>query len=295
MADMIERKILVTVEAFIKLIRPHQWYKNLLIIVPAVFSLSLFRPDIWPILVSSFASACLVSGANYIINDIRDLERDKKHPGKRLRPLPSNLISVREAAILSILTAFAGFSIAYCVNLNVFLLMILLFLNTQLYSFLLKDYAPIDVASVSLNYVIRAVTGAYAISVPVSPWLVVGIFSLALLLSFGKRVGEIIELGDDAEAYRTALKYYRKMHTRYGLLAASILVIAVYTIYSLQVHGVKFILTIPFAAYLVVFYTNIVWRNTAVASNPGILFKHWKFTLAFTAWIILVLTLLYLL
>ncbi|MEM2848752.1 MAG: UbiA prenyltransferase family protein, partial [Candidatus Bathyarchaeia archaeon] len=184
------------VKAFIKMIRPYQWYKNLLVIVPAVFSLSLFKPSIWLILLVTFTSACLVSGANYIINDIKDLEKDKKHPSKRFRPLPSNLISVREATILSILTAFVGFIIAYYVNLNVLLLMILLFLNTQLYSFLLKNYALIDVVDVSLNYVIRAVAGAYAISVPATPWLMVGVFSLALLLSFGKRVGELLELGD---------------------------------------------------------------------------------------------------
>jgi 4-hydroxybenzoate polyprenyltransferase len=295
MADMTENRLLVTVGAFIKLIRPHQWYKNLLVIVPAIFSLSLFRVEIWPTLLASFTSACLVSGANYIINDIRDLEKDRRHPSKRLRPLPSNLITVREAAILSILIALAGFFIAYYVNLNVLLMMILLFLNTQLYSFLLKDYALIDIASVSLNYVIRAVAGAYAISVPASPWLVVGVFSLALLLSFGKRVGELLELGDDAENYRTSLKYYRRIYAKYGLSTTSILVIAVYTIYSLQVHGVKFILTIPFAAYLVASYTNIIWRNTAVANNPSILFKYWRFTLVFAIWIILVLALLYLL
>jgi len=288
-------KLLVTVRAFIKLIRPHHWYKNLLVIVPAIFSLSLFRLEIWPILLASFTSACLISGANYIINDIRDLEKDKRHPSKRLRPLPSNLISVRGAAILSTLIALAGFFIAYYVNLNVLLMMILLFLNTQLYSFLLKNYVLIDITSVSLNYVIRAVVGAYAISVPVSPWLVIGIFSLALLLSLGKRVGELLELGDYAENYRTSLKYYGRMHAKYGLSATSILVIAIYTIYSLQVHGIKFILTIPFAVYLIVSYTSTIWRNTAVASNPSILFKYWKFTLVFAIWIILVLALLYLL
>lgn len=283
------------VKAFIKMIRPYQWYKNLLVIVPAVFSLSLFKPSIWLILLVTFTSACLVSGANYIINDIKDLEKDKKHPSKRFRPLPSNLISVREATILSILTAFVGFIIAYYVNLNVLLLMILLFLNTQLYSFLLKNYALIDVVDVSLNYVIRAVAGAYAISVPATPWLMVGVFSLALLLSFGKRVGELLELGDGAETHRTALKYYKSVKIRHGLLAASLLVVAVYIVYSLHVHGVKFILTIPFAMYLVAFYTNIVWRDVSVAGNPSLLFRYFKFTLAFAVWLILVVALLYLL
>ncbi|MBS7611042.1 UbiA prenyltransferase family protein [Candidatus Bathyarchaeota archaeon] len=283
------------VRAFIKMIRPHQWYKNLLVIVPAIFSLSLFKISIWPILLTTFTSACLVSGANYIINDIRDLERDRRHPSKRLRPLPSNLISIREATILSILTAFAGFSIAYHVSLNVLLLMILLFLNTQLYSFLLKSYALIDVTALSLNYVIRAVVGAYAISVPASPWLVVGIFSLALLLSFGKRVGELLELGGGAETHRTALKYYRKIQIKRELLAASLLTVIVYIVYSLHVHGVRLILTIPFAIYLVAFYTNIVWRDVAVASNPSMLFRYWKFTSAFTVWLILVVVFLYLL
>lgn len=283
------------VEAFIKMLRPHQWYKNLLVIVPAFFSLSLFKLNLWPTLLATFTSACLVSGANYIINDIRDLERDKKHPSKRFRPLPSNLISVREAAILSILTTFAGFITAYYVNLNVLLLMILLFLNTQLYSFLLKNYAFIDVVDVSLNYVIRAAAGAYAISVPASSWLVVGIFSLALLLSFGKRVGELLELGDGAENHRTALKYYRRAQTRRGMLAASLLVVAVYIVYSLHIHGVKFILTIPLAIYLVAFYTNTVWKNVSVASNPSILFRYWGFASAFTVWLILAVVLLYLL
>ncbi|MEM1558409.1 MAG: UbiA prenyltransferase family protein, partial [Thermoproteota archaeon] len=232
---MSKNRRLKAFRAFITLTRPNQWYKNLLIIVPAVFSQSMFKLDLWPSLIASFASACLTSGANYILNDIRDLERDKKHPIKRLRPLPSNLISIRTAAILSILTASTGFTIAYCVNLNVLICMIMLFLNTQIYSFTLKDYALLDVADVSLNYVIRAIAGAYAISVPISPWLIVGIFSLALLLSFGKRVGEILELGDNAETHRKALKYYKKIQIRRGLFIVSFLVIVVYTIYSINV------------------------------------------------------------
>ncbi|MEM2240170.1 MAG: UbiA family prenyltransferase [Candidatus Bathyarchaeia archaeon] len=292
---MSKNRRLKAFRAFITLTRPNQWYKNLLIIVPAVFSQSMFKLDLWPSLIASFASACLTSGANYILNDIRDLERDKKHPIKRLRPLPSNLISIRTAAILSILTASTGFTIAYCVNLNVLICMIMLFLNTQIYSFILKDYALLDVADVSLNYVIRAIAGAYAISVPISPWLIVGIFSLALLLSFGKRVGEILELGDNAETHRKALKYYKKIQIRRGLFIVSFLVIVVYTIYSINVHGIGFALTIPLITYLVAFYTNTVWRNTAVANNPSELFKQWKFTSVFVIWLISVFTLLYLL
>lgn len=281
--------------AFVKLIRPNHWYKNLLVILPAVFSLSLFKQYLWFNLLATFTSACLVSSSNYILNDIRDLERDRKHPVKRLRPLPSNLISVRCALLLSILMASTGFAIAYYVNLNVLSFMILLFLNTQLYSFILKDYAFIDVATVSLNYVIRAVAGAYAISVPASPWLIIGIFSLALMLSFGKRVGELLELGDKAETHRKVLRYYGKIQTRLGLLMASLLVIVVYTIYSLHVHGVKFAPTLPLAIYLVLFYNDIVWKDTVVTNNPSLLFKYWKFTLAFIIWLISVFILLYLL
>jgi len=280
--------------ALIRLIRPQQWYKNLLVFIPAVYALSLFEYRLWPTMLLSFISACLVSGANYILNDIHDLERDKRHPSKRFRPLPSGLVSPMEALAFCFFVLSAGFLSAYLVNQGFFLTITTFFLVTQLYTFVLKRYPFVDIVTISFNYVIRAVAGAYAIEVPASPWLIVGIFFLALLLSTGKRAGELMELKEEAMEHREVLRFYTEEWVSQGLTMASTLVILTYAIYCIEVHGSRLLPTLPLAVYLIMRYNHLVRSSPDMASNPHRLFSDKGFFSSFALWLILTVLLLYL-
>lgn len=286
-------RYLVKTSAFIRLIRPQQWYKNLLVLIPALYAHALFEYRLWPTMLLSFASACLVSGANYVLNDIHDLDRDRLHPSKRLRPLPSGLVSRTEALVFCLSVLSLGLISACSVNREFLSAMAAFFLATQLYTFLLKQYPFADVVTLSVNYVIRAVAGAYAIEVPVSPWLIAGVFFLALLLSIGKRAGELRELKDGAEKHRSVLRFYTEEWLSQGLTTASTLVILTYVIYCIEVHGIRLLPTLPLAVYLVMRYNYLVRSYADVASNPHRLFRDRGFSVSSAAWFILTALLLY--
>lgn len=285
---------LVKTSALVRLIRPQQWYKNLLVLIPAVYARMLFAYRLWPTMLLSFFSACLVSGANYILNDIHDLDRDKLHPRKRLRPLPSGLVSPMEALAFCLSILSLGFLSAYLVNREFLSAMVAFFLATQLYTFIVKHYPFADIVSLSINYVIRAVAGAYAIKVPASPWLIVGIFFLALLLSIGKRAGELRELKEEAVKHRDALRFYTEEWLSQGLTTTSTLVILTYAIYCIEVHGNTLLPTLPLAVYLVMRYNHLVRSQVDVANNPHKLFRDVGFSASFMAWLTLTVLLLYL-
>jgi 4-hydroxybenzoate polyprenyltransferase len=252
----------------VSLIRPYQWYKNLLIFVPLIFSLRLFEWKSWPPAFSAFVSACLVSSAGYIINDVHDLEKDKIHPTKRFRPLPSGEISVRIALLVFVAMAFVGFLLAYLVNFELFSMMAILFACSLLYTFLLKNYVVVDVLAISINYVIRTIAGAYAIAVHISPWLIIGIFFLALLLALGKRVGELAELRELAVTHRSTLNEYDMAWMNQWQSIASALVILTYALYCVEVHGLKLLPTVPIAVYGVMRYSLVTKRRPDMASHP---------------------------
>jgi len=289
-----ESKHLDKAVALVRLIRPQQWYKNLLVFIPAVYAFLLFEYRLWSTMLLSFTSACLVSGANYILNDIRDLEKDRLHPSKRFRPIASGIVSPAEALVFCLFVLFAGLISAYTVNQGFFLTMIIFFLITQLYTFILKRYPFVDVVTISVNYVVRAVAGAYAIEVPASPWLIVGIFFLALLLSIGKRAGELRELKGEAAKHRETLRFYTEEWISQGLTTASTLVILTYAIYCIEVHGNRLLPTLPLAVYLIMRYNHLIRSDIEAASNPHKLFRDKGFSTSFILWLILTVLLLYL-
>ena len=120
---------------YLQLLRPHQWYKNLVIFIGLVFSQNLFNIEYLIITSIGFIVLCSISGANYIINDIVDLEKDRKHPVKKKRPIASGEINKTNAVIFAVLLIIFSFSVSFWINFNFGLIVLSLFLLTQTYSF----------------------------------------------------------------------------------------------------------------------------------------------------------------
>jgi 4-hydroxybenzoate polyprenyltransferase/phosphoserine phosphatase len=177
--------------AVLKALRLHQWAKNVLIFLPLLLAHSL-RPDLLGNAVVAFASFSLCASATYIVNDLLDIEADRRHPTKRMRPFAAGDLPVTAGVGISV--AFLAIAVALAANLlpGAFLLWLLVYLVTTLsYSLYLKRVVLADVILLSGLYTLRLLAGAAATTVPISQWL--GAFSLFLFLSLAmvKRFSEL--------------------------------------------------------------------------------------------------------
>lgn len=239
--------------AYLDLIRVEQWYKNLMIAIPAVFSLKLVDLSIYPLLATGFFTLSAAASSVYAFNDIMDLQRDKLHPRKRERPLPSGRINVVEAAMLSAVLAMLSLATAYFLD-RAFALCVAAYLSlSYVYSLALKQVAVVDVTAIALNYLLRVVSGAFLLGIEVSPWLVTGFFFLALFLALSKRKAEHRLSGVKA---RESLKEYSIQWLDQALSMTTAMTIVTYAVYCAEVPlGRRLIPTVPVMAFFLLRYT----------------------------------------
>jgi 4-hydroxybenzoate polyprenyltransferase len=270
---------------YLRLMRPHQWYKNVLVFLPVVFG-TLTSFDAWlnfvvgsmPVLFLGFGVLCAVSSAGYIFNDIVDEEKDAAHPEKRERPLPSGQASRSTALILATVLMTIGLVIAWLQDIA-FLLMILLYIiNSQLYNWKLRNYAIIDVCVIAVGFIIRAVAGTFLIDKPFTSWLVIGVFFFALVLGFGKRKNELQLLGEDAALHKPVFKQYTETMLDQGIAMAATWVVAFYALYCYEnyqatTESQPVIITVPIVAGLVLRYVHLVYKGSDVGRKPHLAIK----------------------
>ena len=245
---------MIEISILFKIIRIKQWYKNIVIFLPLVFSLSLLNLDSIYLTIVGFIALSLASSALYIRNDILDIEFDKQHPIKKFRPLASGQISKKNAYIIFILLLSSSLIIAAILNWKLVIVLIFLFVNTTVYSQWLKNFAYVDLLSISLNFVIRVLAGMLLLQVSISPWLVFGVFLVAFFLGLMKRKSEIIILKDAAALHRKSLSKYSIKKLNYSLLILSVLVIVTYSLYSITndpTNDNRLIFTIPIVAIII--------------------------------------------
>jgi decaprenyl-phosphate phosphoribosyltransferase len=216
---------------FIKLARPHHWVKNLFIFIPAFFAQVIFEANIAEILLLGFISFGFITTAVYSINDIRDVEFDRSHPEKRNRPIASGQISKSQAWVFAILCFGIGMSLAFLAG-NEFTFICLIYFAVNLaYSLGLKNFSLLDVFLIALGFELRIYGGGFLASVPISPWLSLMIFLLALFLAFAKRRSDLV-LAENTDISRKSISSYNLefLNTTLGILA-SILILA-YIMYT---------------------------------------------------------------
>ncbi|MEW6329202.1 MAG: UbiA family prenyltransferase [Candidatus Micrarchaeota archaeon] len=282
--------------AFIQLMRPQQWYKNLIFFTAFIFSKNLANSALYAQLALGFASLCLASSANYAINDILDMKNDARHPEKKNRPLPSGKIKAGEAYFFALILLIASLALAYSVSLAFFAAILLFFTLTQIYSFRAKNIVFADIVFVSTNFVIRAISGALAINVVFSPWLVLCSFLLALFISASKRLGDLLLLGKEAWKYKQVFKYYTPELLGNVVVASMAMLLLSYSNYSfLSTSHDDYIMmaTIPIAAFLVFRYTYLLYSRSPITRSPEKVFKDGQMFFGVALWLALVLLSLY--
>ena len=265
------------VPSVVKLVRPKQWAKNVLVFAALLFTGGVIAQGSWVQAVMAFFAMSFVSSSTYVFNDLFDVERDRRHPKKRLRPLASGAISKPAGVAIGAILLAMSLGIAAAINLKV-VVCIGIYIAMQIaYNWRLKHIALADVYTIAVGFVLRAVLGAAAIDVYISGWLLLCTGSLALMLGFAKRRNEFILQGADRSSSRESLVHY----TRPALDALVTMFAGVatmsYGIYCLLSrtgqHYPALILTALFVAYGITRYLLVVFSLDEGGEPADLLFK----------------------
>jgi len=175
----------------IKLLRPHQYVKNIFVFAPLLFSFNYVTKDIINVTIA-FVLFSIIASSIYIFNDLMDIEEDKKHPTKKGRPLASGKVSKNVAITLIISLSSMALIISYLININLFYVLLFYFLLNIAYSIRLKHITIIDIFIISTGFVLRLFAGASMIDNNLSMWIIIMTFLLALFLAVAKRRDDVL-------------------------------------------------------------------------------------------------------
>jgi decaprenyl-phosphate phosphoribosyltransferase len=278
---VVTRSALAQVRGLIMLIRPKQWVKNAFVFAPLIFTSEfLHAASIWK---ATFAALlfCMASSATYIINDIQDIEHDRRHPKKRLtRPLAAGTVTVSMALVLLgflYLALAAGWFLAPRVVLVIAAYMAL----NVAYTFVLKHQPVLDIFTIALGFVLRVYAGAEALDVPVSSWMFVTTLCLSLYLAAVKRRQELLQNGADGRA--VLQKYSLALVDRYAQIAA----IGALLFYSMFVLAAKpqLVITIPLVLFGLFRYWYVVDQLDGGESPTDALLADIQLLLTVVLWV----------
>jgi 4-hydroxybenzoate polyprenyltransferase len=282
-----------------QLLRPTQWSKNAVLFAALIFSKHLFISADVVTVVGAFLCFCCVASGAYVMNDIRDCERDRQHPLKARRPLPSGRVARSSAITIALGLMAVGLIGAFALGRG-FGLLTAFYLALQVaYTFALKDMVILDVMSIATGFVVRAVAGGVVIAVPVSPWLIICTFLLALFLGFSKRRHELVLLDDRATEHRAALREYSPYFLDQMIsvvTASTVVAYATYTV-SLEVREKlgtdQLYLTVPFVLFGIFRYLYLVHQREEGGNPTQLLLTDQPLLVDVLLWIITASLVLY--
>ncbi len=265
--------------ALVVALRPKQWSKNVLVYFAFFFTASEARDLEDPGLALSllgkatlaFILFCALSGAVYIVNDLLDVEQDRRHPRKRLRPIAAGALSVPLAWAAASVLALLGLGLSFLLEPLFGWVALGYLLAMALYSTALKHVVLLDVFVVSGGFVLRAVAGAAVLKVPVSPWLYICTGMGALFIVLSKRRSELDLAGESAVGQRHTLQHYTTatLDQLIAIVAPSTLM--AYTLYTFTAPNLPdnnaMMLTIPFVVYGLFRYMYVT-RNHELGRAP---------------------------
>lgn len=223
----------------LKLIRPHQWLKNVFVMIPMFFGGSLLDPsDIRASVVTFFAFSFIASSV-YCFNDIIDVEADRRHPVKCKRPIASGAISVRSAwALMALMFLLSVGTVClldtYSHVINVGLVILIYYILNILYSSKLKQYAIVDVCIIAFGFVLRVLAGGFATDIALSKWLVLMTFLLTLFLSFAKRRDDVLRMNETGEPPRKNTIRYNLTFINQAITITASVTLVCYIMYTVS-------------------------------------------------------------
>jgi len=289
---------LTTGMALLKTMRPKQWTKNVVVFAPLVFDEKLFQAALLGRTALAFALFCLISSTVYIINDLVDIEKDREHPKKRLRPLPAGVLSPRVALAAAGVFILISFPLAWWLDRSFALILLSYLLLNIAYSFYLKHLVIIDVLVIATGFVLRVAGGVAVVGVErFSPWLYLVVTLGALFLGFGKRRHELLLLDQGADAHRAILAEYTIpfLDQLIGLVTSTMVI--AYSLYTFSAPNLPdnhaMMLTIPFVLYGLFRYLYLIHVKKEGGAPDELLLSDKALLATGALWVLAVVIVLY--
>ena len=287
--------------ALLATLRPKHWVKNLFVLGPLLFSRHLgdLATDLRSL--GAFVIFCLASSAVYILNDVTDLEADRQHPRKRLRPIAAGEIGPRTALVLAVVLV-VGTTAASFLYSSVFTLVVLAYLALNIaYSLGLKQVVIIDVMMIGGGFVLRVLGGAAAINVSPSHWLVLCTILLSMFLGFTKRRAEITLLQRKAADHRGVLFRYNPAFLDQMISVVTAATLMCYILYTVDGRTIErvtggsrgLLLTVPFVMYGIFRYLYVVYRLEKGGSPTSALLRDKMLLGCIVLWALLCMAVIY--
>jgi 4-hydroxybenzoate polyprenyltransferase len=289
-------------KALLKTMRPKQWVKNVFVFAAVVFDKQLTNPVALLHTVLAVVAFCLISSAVYLVNDLVDVEKDRQHPTKRKRPLPSGQLSPRVALAAAIAIPVLCIPVALALSPALGMILLAYYAMMLLYSFYLKHIVIIDVMTIAAGFVLRVAAGVVVIEVArFSPWLYVCMTLLALFLGVGKRRHELFTLGENANSHRSSLEHYSlELIDQMSVVVTSAAIMA-YSLYTFSAPNLPhrdgqplMMLTIPFVLYAIFRYQYLIHVRREGGTPEDIVLGDLPFIVDLGLYGIAVLVLMYL-
>lgn len=274
----------------ITLMRPHQYVKNLFVFAPLLFSFSFNLISVLDT-IGAFILFSLVASSIYIFNDLMDIEEDKRHPVKCNRPLASGMVKESSAKLLIMFLAGSAFIIAAILNIYLFYVLVIYFILNILYSIKLKHISIVDIFIIATGFVLRLFAGSSIIDTPLSMWIIIITFLLALFLAIAKRRDDVLLSIDGKETRKNIDGYNLEFVNATMILMAGVIIVS-YILYTVsaeviqRLHCDYLYLTSFFVILGIMRYMQITFVEQDSGSPTKIVLKDHLLQLTILSWLV---------
>ncbi|HVU85475.1 MAG TPA: decaprenyl-phosphate phosphoribosyltransferase [Puia sp.] len=287
--------------AYLKLLRPKDWAKNLFLYIPLFFGGEIFNVQKLLDITLGFIAFSFVASSIYIINDYRDREDDRKHPVKCKRPLAAGTVSPAAAIVLCVLLLLVGFGLSWWIRDKFLFVIGIYFLVNLGYSLGLKSIAILDIILLAIGFVLRIKGGSVISYVPLSEWIVIMVFLLAVFMALGKRRDDVLlKLSSGTDMRRSIKGYNLELLNTLLALVCAVIVVA-YLMYTMDPKTVshmgttRLYYTCIFVFAGIFRYLSLIYISTDSGSPTKILYKDRFIQITLVLWIASYIVLLYVL
>ncbi len=282
----------------LKAMRPKQWLKNVFVFAALVFDEKLFRPRLFAKSALGFAVFCLLSSAVYLINDVVDAEKDRRHPTKRFRPIASGELKPQVAIAAALIIGISALAASFAVDPGFGVIAIVYLLTMMAYSFWLKNMVIVDVFTVAAGFVLRVGAGVVLVRAErFSPWLYICTTLLALFISASRRRHELVLLeGNANEHRRTLTEYNLRLLDEMIVIVLSSTIVA-YSLYTFSAPNLPanhtMMLTIPVVLYCLFRYLYLIHVRGEGGAPEEVILKDYPLLGGIILWGLMVVAILY--
>jgi len=286
--------------ALLESMRPRQWTKNFFVFAAIIFGHRVLDPAAIRNTLAAFCLFCLLSGSVYILNDVADAEKDREHPIKRTRPVAAGRLPKSVGLLAALLIAAGTVALSFTITPAFAAIAIAYLALNLLYSLALKHVVILDVLLVAIFFVLRAAAGAAAISVEISPWLLICTILLALFIALSKRRHELVLLEENASAHRSSLLEYTPYLLDQMIAVATASTLMAYCLYTVDERTIRefgtnhLMYTIPCVIFGIFRYLYLIHQKGEGGNPDRIILSDRPFFVNLLVWTGIVAVVIYL-